>query len=99
MSKSRKIIEGSFKKYLRKMERLKKKGYCDEAAIDVENWYVLKGLIYEYEKRGKISLISTHKTLKEELIAYFGDVKRTELVLSYFTIAKDLIDNGATFNI
>lgn len=60
LSKSRKIIEGSFKKYLRKMERLKKKGYCDEAAIDVE---------------------------------------RMELVLSYFTIAMDLIDNGATFNI
>jgi len=99
LSKSKKIIEKLFKKYIKKMERLKKKGYCDETAIDIENWYVLKGLIYEYEKDGGISLLSPYKTLEEELTAYFGDIERTELVLSYFTIAKYLIDNGATFNI
>ncbi|MCF6464618.1 hypothetical protein [Clostridium sp. Cult2] len=99
MSNSKKTMEYSFKNYLKEMARLKEQEYEDETSMDVMNLYTLKVLIDEYEEKGKINLVNPHRTLKEELMIYFGDVERTEIVLSYFAIAKDLIDNGATFNI
>ncbi|GFN34674.1 hypothetical protein [Tepidimicrobium xylanilyticum] len=93
-SKSLKIMEKAFTYYLKKMDRLQRKGYEDDTAIDIENWYAAYVLLNEY----KDGLIQKEDEFIEELLEYFGNKERTELVLSIFRIGKNLIDRGITLH-
>lgn len=99
MSKSLKIMKDAFIYYLQELQKIRNEGYDDNTAEDVENCYVVQGLINEYEEYGIIKFGDEFQSIEEELIEYFGDEERVELVLSFFRIAKDLIDRGVALSI
>ena len=73
------------------MKTLHRAGVYDEISEDIEDWAAVEGAISRY--------INGEEPSKVELLIYFGDEERAELVLSYFNIAKYLIQNGAVLNL
>lgn len=93
ITKSQAIIQKSINYYLTEMSKLHANGFEDETSVDVEDWAATKSMIYGY-------LDGRNEELdKEDLLVYFGDKDRMDLVLSYYNIAKDLLDDGITLNL
>lgn len=93
ITKSQRIIQKSINYYLTEMSKLHANGFEDETAVDVEDWAAAKSMIYGY-------LDGRDEELdKKELLYYLGDENRTNLVLSYYNIAKSLLKDGITLNI
>ena len=93
ISKSQIIIQNSINYYLTEMSKLHANGFEDETAVDVEDWAAAKSMIYGYIDGRDEELY------KEDLIIYLGDEDRTNLVLSYYNIAKSLLDNDIQLNL
>ena len=72
--------------YMRKMNKISKT-YDDDNIEDVENWYAAKVLFNEYNETGTI--------IDGELLDFFRDQDRTDLILSYFRIMKHSTDCSA----
>lgn len=93
ITKSQTIIKKSINFYLTEMSKLHANGFEDETAVDVEDWAAAKSMIYGY-------LDGRDEELdKKELFYYLGDKDRMDLVLSYYNIARGLLDDGITLNI
>lgn len=92
-TRSQEIIQKSINYYLKEMDKLHNEGYDDSTAVDVEDFSATKSMIYGY-------LHGRNEELdKEELLFYLGDRERADLVLSYYNIAKYLLDNGIQLNL
>ena len=91
LTESQNVILKSFNHYLEEMGRLHSAGAYDEISEDIEDWTPVESAIFRY--------INGEEPNKSELLIYFGDEERTELVLSYFNIGKYLLQNGAVLNI
>lgn len=86
MIKSKKVIKNMMNYYMRNMNRIAKT-YDDDTILDVEDWYAAKVLFNEYKETGTI--------IEPQLLDYFKNQERTNLVLSYFRIMKHQSDYSA----
>ena len=91
LSRSQKAILKSFNYYVRKMKSFRRKGLDDETCDDLIDFAALESLVARY--------VDGEKPDVESLLGNFGDEERVELVLSYFNIAKYLLQEGANLDI
>lgn len=88
LTESQELILEVLNSYLIGMRRLHSRGVYDEISEDIA---AIESTIIRH--------IDGEEPDKESLLIYFGDEERAELVLSYFNIAKYLLQNGATLDI
>lgn len=91
LTETKEAILKGFNFYLSEMTRLHSQGVYDEICDDIEDFAAIESIITRY--------IHGEEPDRKGLMIYFGDEERVDLVLSYFNIAKHLLENGATLNI